>query len=125
MPHNIVTKDLAEILPRHLNEVCDIFNAWRDNGLPSDFDDNGVELCLNKNSGFIFLSNENCDTAMFNEESGELESWYYTPYEGHEGFFDDLLELYSSMNREDREYMHSIASSINREDELPILEEDE
>jgi len=121
---NVVVTDLAKILPQYLNEVCDLLNAWKDSGLPSDFDDEGVHICHNTNSGNIFLSNENCDVAMINEASGELESWYFTPYEGYEGFFDDLLEEYPNMNHDDQEYMRNIAANIDREDDLPKLEEE-
>ena len=36
---------------------------------------------------------------MVNPDTNRLERWFFTPYEGHEGFADDLAEL-------DRDELH-------------------
>ena len=68
---------------------------------------------MNTNSGFVFLVNEDYQSAMMNGD--KLESFYSTPYNGIEGFFDDLLEEYASMRHEDQEYMRQIAENLGRE----------
>ena len=38
-----------------------------------------------------------------------LESFYCSPYEGKEGFFDTLLAEFPEMNQEDKEWFAEIA----------------
>lgn len=60
------------------------------NGYPDDFYLEGVTLMMNQYSGDVFLTNDECQVAMLNGD--DLEMWYNTPYECHEGFAEDLLQ---------------------------------
>jgi len=52
----------------------------------------------------VFFTNSEYQVAMMNGE--DLESWYFTPYHGHEGFADELKEMLDeSWNYEDVEYL--------------------
>ena len=122
---DVYTEDLSEIIgcAREREKVRDILNAWGNHGLPDDFDDDGVKLAFNGHSGYVFLVNSSYQCCMVNE--GKLESFYCSPYEGIEGFFDDLVEQYLDMHCEDQEWLRYVAKNLGRLDELPALEESE
>lgn len=119
----MTTTDLSQFGRRELAEAAKLLEAWSNNKFPDDFDADGVQLMMNQNSGNVFLTNSDCQVAMLN--GNDLESFYSSPYEGREGFFDDLLEEYPEMHREDQEWFKEIAENLNREDELPEEDEDE
>ena len=122
------TEDLADFGYREQEEAKNLFQAWRESGLPVDFWNNGVKIGFNMNSGYVFLTNSDYQVAMCEtNEQGKLElfSFYSSPYEGKEGSFDELLEEYKEMHPEDQEWFQEIADNINRSDELPDLEEEE
>ena len=68
---------------------------------------------MNKNSGYVFLVNEDYQCAMINCDTGELELFHSTPYEGHEGFLSDLVQEHSpeDLNSEDVDYIRSAAEA--------------
>ena len=106
--------DLSNFGYRELKEAMEILQAIIDNGYPDDFYDEGIQIGFNPNSGYVFLTNADYQTAMVVD--GKLESWYFTPYEGHEGFYEDLVdEMDDSWNSEDIEYVKDLAD--NRGDE--------
>ena len=122
------TEDLADFGFREQEEAKDLFQAWRESGLPIDFENNGVKIAFNMNSGYVFLTNSEYQVAMCVQGENnklELQSFYSSPYEGREGFFDELLEEYKEMHWEDQEWFQDIANNINRSDELPELDEEE
>jgi len=122
------TEDLADFGFREQEEAKDLFQAWRESGLPIDFENNGVKIAFNMNSGYVFLTNSEYQVAMCEtNDNGKLElfSFYSSPYEGKEGSFDELLEEYNDMHPEDQEWFQQIADNIKRSDELPELDEDE
>ena len=122
------TEDLADFGYREQEEAKNLFQAWRESGLPVDFWNNGVKIGFNMNSGYVFLTNSDYQVAMCttNEQDQlELYSFYTSPYEGKEGSFDELLEEYKEMHPEDQEWFQQIAENTNRSDELPDLEEEE
>ena len=122
------TEDLADFGFREQEEAKDLFQAWRESGLPIDFENNGVKIAFNMNSGYVFLTNSEYQVAMCVQGKNnklELQSFYSSPYEGREGFFDELLEEYKDMHWEDQEWFQDIANNINRSDELPTLEEED
>lgn len=100
------TTNLAEFGNREKKMAADLLNAMQKQGLPADFYDSEVTIMMNKNSGNVFLTNSECQVAMMNGD--KLESFYSTPYEGREGFYDDLMQEYKDMNKEDKEYMREI-----------------
>lgn len=73
---------------------------------------------MNQNSGNVFLTDDDCNVLMMNGD--KLEGFYNSPYEGHEGFFNDLISEYDEeWHEEDKEWLKDLAKELNREDELP------
>ncbi len=113
-----VTKDMADFGHRELCMARDLLNAYLEHN-DTKFLGDGVHICMNRNSGYVFLSDEDYNVAM--EADGHLLDWLTSPYEGKEGFFDDLLDEYASMHEEDKEWLRDIAKSYGKE--LPIATE--
>lgn len=111
--YDAYTENLTDFGFREIKELRDILDAWVKHGLPSDFERNGVRPAMNRNSGYVFLVNGDYQCAMLN--GGTLESFYSSPYDGREGFFNDLVEEFSEMHPEDQEWLRSIADNIGRE----------
>lgn len=107
--YNPTTTDLAEFGYREMVELRNMLDSWINDGLPDDFENDGVHLMFNRESGNVFLTNSDYQVAMMNGK--KLESWYFTPYEGREGFYDDLMEEYEDMHSEDKDYMDGITLS--------------
>jgi hypothetical protein len=83
----VITTDLAAFGARERAMLVDLLSAWKDQGLPYDFDTYNVVPMFNTKSGCVFLTNEEYQAAMLNGD--KLESWYYCPNCGHEGFKED------------------------------------
>ena len=79
--------------------------------LPSTFNDDGVKLALNRNSGYVFLVNSDYQCAMMNGDT--LAIFHTTPYEGNEGFIEDLLSEHTpdDLHREDIDYIRDAAEA--------------
>ncbi len=58
---------------------------------------------FNQHSGNVFLTNSDYQVLMFN--GSELDLFISTPYNGNEGFMDELIEEYEDMHQEDKEYL--------------------
>ena len=100
------TEDLADFGFRELKEAGKLLTAIS-NGLPDDFDNQGIRVGFNLNSGYVFLTNDNCEVAMV-DDKGELYSFYSTPYMGVEGSLEDLIEEYDELCEEDQEYVDEL-----------------
>lgn len=99
------TENFAEFGARERFELIQILQAWDKNGLPDNFASDNVRPAFNKSSGYVFLVNDDCQCAMINPDNGNLEEFYSTPHDGHEGFLSQLLELNpSEINSDDVEY---------------------
>ena len=109
----VYTEDLSEFGYRELDEAGKLLSSIK-NGLPDDFDDAGIKIGFNKNSGYVFLTNEEYQVAML-DDKGKLYSFYSTPYEGHEGSLEELLEEYDDMHPEDQEYINNLKEIINND----------
>ena len=86
------TEDFADFGYREQEEAKNLFQAWRESGLPIDFENNGVKIAFNMNSGYVFLTNSEYQVAMCetNEHNKlELYSFYSSPYE-----YLYLIEIY-------------------------------
>ena len=122
----VYTEDMADIMacPRERRMALEILRAWDMAGLPSDFEEINVRFAFNKNSGNVFLVNDEYQVAKMN--GMVLESFYTSPYEGREGFFTDLFSEYADMHPEDKEWFRSIAENLGNDlvDSLP-KDEDE
>ena len=84
---------------------------------PEAFNGSGVRLAFNRNSGYVFLVNDDYQCAMMNGD--ELQIFHSTPYKGHEGFLSDLVEEFTpdDMHPEDVDYIRQAAE--NEDFELP------
>ena len=110
--HMSYTENLADFSRRERVIMEKILRAWNSNGLPPQFYEGGVKFAMNSYSGSVFLTNEDYQVCMMNGEL--LEMWYSLPYNGEEGFLEDLLCGYDEMHDEDREYMDDIVESVGK-----------
>lgn len=107
------TTNLAQFGSRELAEVRDLLDAMLNQGLPSDFSNDGVHPMFNTFSGAVFLTNDEFEVCMLNGD--KLERFYNSPYEGKEGFFSELLDEYSDMYGEDKEWFRELSASLGLE----------
>lgn len=109
---NVYTENLNDIMACYTErkELLAILQAWDKDGLPSDFYEEGVKVAMNRNSGYVFLVNDDYQCAMMNGD--KLESFYSSPYDGHEGFLDELLEMVDdSWHQDDIDWLNDIKSN--------------
>jgi len=111
--NEVYTENIAEFGSRERGMLKDLLS----HDLPEGFSDQGVKPAMNKNSGYVFLVNDDYQCAMMNGDN--LEIFHFTPYEGHEGFLSDLVEEYApdDLHREDIQYIRDAAE--NEGFELP------
>ena len=74
---------------RLLKAYADAGNGGGANDLPNSWEDEGVYLDFNPESGSVFLVNYNYDTLVLDADHG-LCKWYYSPYYGQEGTLPEL-----------------------------------
>lgn len=105
----MTTADLSDFGYRELDIAADLLKAYcSSNKNLHHFDhSDGIQLMMNQNSGNVFLTNAEHQVAMLNDDT--LEDFYSTPYDGHDGFWDELVEEYTEMPPEDQKYMRDIA----------------
>lgn len=110
------TENLSDFGLVELEEARNILDAMIDNGVPSDFENEGVRIAFNRMSGMVFLTNSEYQVAVYSEtERGKyLESFYSSPYEGLEGTFEELAEQFKDMNEEDQSWFKDLANSLDR-----------
>lgn len=115
---NITTTDFSEFGWRERKMASELLNASINQGFPQDFEDDEVQIMMNKNSGNVFFTNSEYQVAMMNGE--DLESFYSLPYGGVEGFADELLDEYKNGNidnDEDIEYLKQLGIIGDEEEE--------
>ena len=78
------TTDLADFGYRELKLAIALLDAYGNQGLPEDFEEDGVRVMFNTESGYVFLTNSEYQVAMMN--GVELENFYVCPECGREGF---------------------------------------
>lgn len=115
---DIVTSDLSEFGHKELCDLRDLLTAYLDKN-QTHFLGSGVKPCFNRNSGYVFLTDEDYNVAM--EANGKLLDWFSSPYNGVEGFFEDIKPEYESMHPDDQEWLQNIAEELG--EELPELKE--
>jgi len=84
----ITTTDLSKFGNRERLELQELLNAWNTQGLPDDFYPTSVKPMWNMYSGNVFLTNDDFQVAMLNDD--KLESFYTCPGCGNEGFLEDI-----------------------------------
>ena len=110
---NVYTENLNDIITfdRERALTIELLQAWGEQGLPNDFYEEGVKLAFNRNSGYVFLVNDEYQCAMMN--GGKLEIYYTSPYDGRDGFIEDLLEeVDDSWHEYDIEWLNDIKSNL-------------
>ena len=118
MSREITTTDFAEFGWRERLMASDLLKASIEQGFPSDFEDDGVQIMMNKNSGNVFFTNNDYQVAMMNGD--DLESFYNLPCSGIEGFADELKEEYEQGNiteEEDIDYLKQLGIIEGDEEE--------
>jgi len=88
--HDTTTTDLTRFGHRERKMAEDLLRAWREQGLPDNFYYDEVTIMFNTHSGYVFLTNAECQVAMLNGD--KLESFYSDPETDEEGFLEDLSE---------------------------------
>ena len=121
--NNPVTTNLADFGYRELAMAKDLLNAMFESGLPDGFYDEGVTIAFNRNSGYVFLTNEDYDVCM--NVDGKLKMWYWLIYHGNEGFVEDLITDYDNGNvmREDWEQLADICEAEGYTDKAKEIRE--
>lgn len=82
------TSDLSKFGWREKRMAAKLLTAMVEQGLPEDFDDDGVTIAFNTQSGYVFATNAEYQVAML--KGDKLESFYSCPECGHEGFKDEM-----------------------------------
>lgn len=110
------TEDFGEIVSHawERSKAIDILKAWDEYGLPDGFDNVGVKLAFNCNSGYVFLVNADYQVAMLGDY--KLEIYHTLPYSGEEGFLSEFSTS-KQYHPDDAEYLINWG--------LPLVEESE
>ncbi len=98
----VVTADLSRFGQRELSIAAEMLTALTTTYRRCATDE-GLSLNMNINSGYVFLTDENYNCFMMNGD--QLEQYLCSPYDGHEGFYDELKDQYGDMNPEDQEWL--------------------
>ena len=108
--YEVTTTNFSDFGWRERKMAAELLTVSCEQGFPKDFEDSEVTIMFNKNSGNVFFTNSEFQVAMMNGE--DLESFYTTPYSGHEGFADELKESYENdgdnWNQMDIDYLVDI-----------------
>ena len=92
-----VTTNLADFGMREIKMASDLLDAWCNRGLPDDFENDEVALALNRNSGYVFLTNCEFQVAVIGDTLPEqLVSFYSSPWDGHEGTLAELVAMFDA-----------------------------
>jgi hypothetical protein len=115
----MTTTNLAEFGNIEREEAGKLLTAYsRNRNVCPYFEDRGVQVMMNTYSGNVFLTDENFNVLMLNGDN--LEGFYNSPYSGHEGFFEELVEEWNEdWEKEDSEWLYQLAKDLNEIDELP------
>ncbi len=108
----MTTTDLSQFGNRELGMAGELLTAYSNRQttkLADDyFYDSEITVMMNKNSGNVFLTNSDCQVLMMNGD--DLDLFIVTPYNGNEGFMDELIEEYEDLHQEDKEYLLGMMS---------------
>lgn len=83
----ITTSDLSDFGSRERQMLVKLLTAWQQQGLPDGFNAHLVVPMMNRNSGCVFLTNDEYQSCMMN--GSDLEEWFNCPHCGNEGFKED------------------------------------
>ena len=124
--YDAYTENLGDFGYRELDMAAELLSAIK-NGLPWDFDDDGMRIGFNRNSGDVFLTNDEYQVAMVDDD-GELYSFYSTPYSGYEGSAEDLAYEFRNnpdgWDSDDIEYLKDVVRGGVDAGEIEETDED-
>lgn len=120
--NNPVTYDFANFGRREIAEAGRLLTAYAEgNGRGNCLDRFGekVRVGLNRNSGFIWLEDEDYNTLMYDDNTDSLYQWYFLSYAGTEGSAEDLYNefLDGAIDPEDLEQLADILEDEGMEKE--------
>lgn len=88
----ITTTDMAKFGFRELKLAGELLSAYKtEKDRCKVFENNEVQVMMNMNSGYVFLTNSEYQVAMLNSD-GFLEDFLSCPECRFEGFIDDFSE---------------------------------
>lgn len=102
----VVTADLSKFGCREIDMAAELLQALTRASRSPTIDRrymDGLTINMNINSGYVFLSDENYNCYMMNGD--QLEQYLSSPYDGHEGFYDELVDQYGDMHPDDKEWL--------------------
>lgn len=83
----ITTTNFADFGYSERIQVLRLISAWHEQGLPEGFYEEEVIPMMNRDSGYVFLTNSEYQVVMLN--GSNLEIWHHCGNCGHEGFAED------------------------------------
>ena len=93
---------------RECGMLGQLLEAWSDRALTNlakKYFEGLEDWGYNPNSGFVFLVDQAYNVLMYNQSVGLLDLFLSTPYEGQEGFIEDLLSDYKNLVYEGKEFV--------------------
>ena len=100
--------DLSKLGYREVGMLAQLLQAWSDQKLSSLAKKYFAELedwGYNSKSGFVFLVDIYYNVLMYNDSIKKLDLFLSTPYEGQEGFIEDLLIDFKTLDEEDQDFV--------------------
>lgn len=96
MTDSIITNNLADFALSDIENLRDLLAAY----IEMDSEDRpGItSFYKNSNSGYVWLQNEDYECWMIHNDY--LQQHLSSPYSGHEGFWDELVEQANFTDRE-------------------------
>ena len=105
---NVVTSDWSEFGYREIEMAKELLSHIK------EIESVGkVEVQFNRNSGYVFLVDEDYRVWMMNGD--KIEEWYNCGYCGHEGFLEDFK--HDPDNKECIEYMKDAGVELDADEE--------
>ena len=114
MTYPVVTADLSRFGPREIGIAAELLQALVRASQSPTIDRrymDGLTINMNVNRGYVFLSDDDCNRYMMNGD--QLEQFLCSPYGGHEGFYDELIDEYEDMHFDDQEWLRDHAQAYN------------
>ena len=123
--NNPVTYDLSDFGYCELKEAAKLLTAYtehNDTGHCLDRLGDGVKIGMNRNSGYVWLEDEEYNCLML-DDNDQLFQLYYLSYAGTEGSAEDLWEKFedSEIDPEDYEQLADILEDEGMEDEAEAV----
>jgi len=102
---------------REIGMLAQLLEAWSDQNLSTlakKYFEGLEDWGFNSKTGFVFLVDQDYNVLMFNESIGKLDLFLSTPYEGQEGFIEDLLNEYEYLDNQDKKFVKQYYSTLSQ-----------